>query len=69
MHGGPEGKTKENEGEALRLKAILVTTTKLISPLKASFTIEARPKTTVNKVGVCKSARHTCSFLHSGFSH
>jgi hypothetical protein len=52
MHGGPEGRTKANGGEALRINAILVTTTKPMSPPKASFTIEARPKTTVNKVGV-----------------
>lgn len=69
MHGGPEGKTEANGGEALRIKAILVTTPKLTSSPKAPFTVEASPKTTISKVGVCKSARRTCSFLHSGFSH
>jgi hypothetical protein len=44
-----------------------VTTPKLTSSPKAPFTVEASPKTTISKVGVCKSARRTCSFLHSGF--
>jgi hypothetical protein len=52
MHGGPEGKTEANGGEALRIKAILVTMMKLMSSPKAAFTIEARPKTTISKVGV-----------------
>jgi hypothetical protein len=52
MHGGLEGKTDANGGEALRTKAILVTMTKLTSSPKAPFTIEARPKTTISKVGV-----------------
>jgi hypothetical protein len=46
-----------------------VTTLKLTSSPKAPFTIEASPKTAISRVGVCKSARRTCSFLHSGFSH
>jgi hypothetical protein len=53
MHGGPEGKTEANGGEALRIKAILVTTQKLTSSPKAPFTVEASPKTTTSKVGVC----------------
>jgi hypothetical protein len=71
MHGGSEGKTEANGGEALRIKAIIVTTTKLTLSSEVPFTVEARLKTTISKVGVCvcKSARHTCSFLHSGFSH
>jgi hypothetical protein len=52
MHGGSEGKTEANGGEALRIKAILVTTTKLTSSPKAPFTVEERPKTTISKVGV-----------------
>jgi hypothetical protein len=35
MHEGPEGKAKANGGEALREKAILVTTPKLTSSPKA----------------------------------
>jgi hypothetical protein len=53
MHGGPEGKTEANGGEALRIKAILVTTPKLTSSPKAPFTVEASPKTTISKIGVC----------------
>jgi hypothetical protein len=53
MHGGPEGKTKANGGEALRIKAILVTTPKQTSSPKAPFIVEASPKTTISKVGVC----------------
>jgi hypothetical protein len=53
MHGGPEGKAKANGGEALKIKAILVTTLKLTSSPKAPFTVEASPKTTISKVGVC----------------
>jgi hypothetical protein len=34
MHGGPEGKTKANEEEVLRIEAILVTTPKLTSSPK-----------------------------------
>jgi hypothetical protein len=52
MHGGSEGKTEANGGEPLRIKAILVTTTKLTSSPKAPFTVEVRPKTTISKVGV-----------------
>jgi hypothetical protein len=53
MHGGPEGKTEANGGEALRIKAVLVTTLKLTSSPKAPFTVEASLKTTISKVGVC----------------
>jgi hypothetical protein len=53
MHGGPEGKTEANGGEALRIKAILVTTPKLTSSPKAPFTVEASTKTTISRVGVC----------------
>jgi hypothetical protein len=53
MHGGSEGKTEANGGEALRIKAILVTTTKLTLSSEVPFTIEARPKTTISKVDVC----------------
>jgi hypothetical protein len=52
MHGGPEGKTDTNGGEALRIKAILVTTMKLTSSPKVPFAIEARPNTAISKVGV-----------------
>jgi hypothetical protein len=44
MHGGPEGKTEAKGGEALRVKAILVTTTKPTSSPKAPFNVETRPK-------------------------
>jgi hypothetical protein len=40
MHGGPEGKTEANGGEALRIKAILVTTQKLTSSPKAFLMAE-----------------------------
>jgi hypothetical protein len=53
MHEGPEGKTEANGGEALRIKAILVTTSKLTSSPKAPFAVEVSPKTTISKVGVC----------------
>jgi hypothetical protein len=53
MHGGPESKTEAN-GEVLRIEAILVTTPKLTSSPKAPFTVEASPKTTISKVGVCE---------------
>jgi hypothetical protein len=43
---GSEGKAKADGAEASRIKAILETTMKLTSLLKASSTIETRPKTT-----------------------
>jgi hypothetical protein len=52
MHGGPEGKTEANGGEALRIKAILVTKAKLTSSPKAPFTVEAGPKTVISKAYV-----------------
>jgi hypothetical protein len=42
-----KGKTEADEGEASRIKAILVTTTKPTSSLKTPFTVKTRPKTNV----------------------
>jgi hypothetical protein len=46
-----EGKTEADEGDASRIKAILVTTTKLTSSPKAPFTVETRPKTNSSQAG------------------
>jgi hypothetical protein len=51
MHGGPEGKTEANGGEALRVKAILVTMMKPTSSPKAPFTVETKPKTNFSQAG------------------
>jgi hypothetical protein len=51
MHGGPEGKTEANGGEALRVKAILVTTTKPTSSPRALFTVETRPNSKFSQAG------------------
>jgi hypothetical protein len=44
-HEGFEGKAEVDRGEALIIKAILVTTTKLTSSPKEPFTVETRAKT------------------------
>jgi hypothetical protein len=39
IHEGPEGKAEANGGEALRIKAVVVTMPKLTSSPKAPFTV------------------------------